>query len=149
MARKQAEIPGFERQIQNPAVEAAADAFVEASAAWSAAGKERARKHVELLVTMKGENVMSYEFPDENGEYVTVRRKVGEEKVVIERNGDADSAIGEGLSSEDEAATAGGLLDDAARAQASVGVAEDDEGNVVPPDVAAPKKKRGGKRAVH
>lgn len=98
MVRKQAEIPGFERQVKNPAVEEAAEAFAVAGDAWSMAAKKRKQKQLELHAIMRAHNVSQYEYIDEAGEVVTARIKVGDEKVVIEKNGDAESTLGEGTS---------------------------------------------------
>ncbi|HVK89493.1 MAG TPA: hypothetical protein VM513_35465 [Kofleriaceae bacterium] len=147
MARKQAELPGIERQIENPVVEEAAQAFVDANETWKHAGKTRTKKHIELLAQMRTHGIERYEFPDENGELLVAEIVTGDEKVVVRKTGEADVEIGEGVEASGD--VTGGLLEDAARVQAANGVEVDDDGNVVPPDVAAPKAKRskGKKRS--
>ncbi len=149
MARKQAELAGFERQVANPAVEEQAQRFVVANETWKQAGKKRTQEHLGLLAQMRTHGLERYEFPDENGELLVAEVLTGDPKVVVRKTGEADIEIGEGVESGDDTSTGGGLLEDAAALQQANGVAENEDGDVVPPDVAAPKKKRGRKKAVH
>lgn len=68
-------------------------------------------------------------------------RKTGE---VESEEGEADDELQ--LSSHEGNGVHPGLIAQAERAQAENGVAETVDGDVVPPDTAAPKKARGGKK---
>jgi hypothetical protein len=100
-----------------------------------------------------------YHYTDDKGDEVEASAEL-ELKVKVRKTGAAEMPIGEGVSSDDddqdddddeEPRTNGvhpGLLKQAEQAQHDSGVAEDDEGNVVPIERAAKKraKKSKGKR---
>lgn len=148
MARRQAEIPGFERQVENPAIEEAARAYVEVRDERAALSKKEKLKQLELIAIMRAHNVEVYEYQDDQGEILVVRIKQGDEKAVVEKTGEAEAEIGSGFSDGSDApAGEDGLINQALAEQAAAGVAEDDEGNVVPIDSAKPKgKSKKGKR---
>lgn len=136
MARRQKEIPGFEKQIENPVIEAAAESFVEANAAWKKAAKTRGAKQIELLATLRSEKREQYEFVDENGNVMVAKIVYGDEKAVVEKSGESES------SPDDETADTDGLVAQAQKAQKDANVEEDPFGDVVVPETSVPKKKR-------
>lgn len=141
MSRKQAEIPGFERQVENPAVEEAAAKYCTIRDERSALSKKEKQAQLELEATMRAHNVERYEYLDDNGEVLVAKIVTGTTKAVVEKTGEAEVEIGEGV----DDPSSDGLIADAQKAQRDAGVAEDEDGNVIPLDTAAPKKKRGSK----
>ena len=144
MARRQAEIPGFEKQIENPAIEDAARAYCEVRDERAELSKKEKIKQLELLAIMRAHKVEVYEYLDDDGEILVVRIKQGDEKAVVEKTGEAEPEIGSGINPDiDQRET--NLITDALAAQQDAGVSEDDEGNVVPIESAKPKAKKGRK----
>lgn len=144
MARKQKELPGLEKQVENPQIEEAAEAFCKMRNERDALTKKTTLAMLTLLATLKTHKVEEYEYVDDFGEVLVARIKLGKEVAVVEKTGEAESEIGEGVDDEES------ILDtakrQAAKSQADSNVAEDDDGDVVVPDKAAPKTKRKGKK---
>lgn len=143
--QKQTEIPGFERQVDNEAVEAAALKYYGIVAERSALSKKEALAKLKLQATMAAEKVTKYRFWDEAAEAWRIARIDVKETVVIDKDKESDG----GAVDDDSIASDEGLLADATKAQRDAGVAEDADGDVVPVDVSAPKgkRKRKGKRS--
>lgn len=103
-----------------------------------------------LLAAMHAKKLRRYEWRNKNGEIEYIELEEVEEKVIHKKTGEADVEIGQGVDIEAEAAAAdseleqqtGGLIAQARKAQADAGVAENEDGEVVPRDDPAPKKKR-------
>ena len=139
MARKQKELPGLEKQVENPAVEEAAQKFCELRDEHDAIGKKKTDAMRMLLAQLKTHGLKEYEYTDENGNVLVARIKEGKESAVVENAGEAEFEVGDG-DGDGEA----GILDEARaakKAQRDVNVETDDEGDVVVPERAAPKKK--------
>lgn len=144
--RKQQEIPGFERQVERPDIEAAAQAYCEIRDERSALSKREKQAQMNLLAIMRAQKVPRYEYHDENGEVLEAVIVLGEEKAVVRKTGDAESEVGQGVDEPDAPPIPGGLLAQARQAQADAGVAETTDGDVVPLEQSAPKKRgRKGK----
>lgn len=138
MARKQKELPGLEKQVENPAVEEAAQKFCELRDEHDAIGKKKTDAMRMLLAQLKTHGLKEYEYTDENGNVLVARIKEGKESAVVENAGEAELEVGG-----DDAGEAG-ILEEARaakKAQHDVNVETDDEGDVVVPERAAPKKK--------
>lgn len=146
MARRQAEIPGFERQVENPAVEEAATKYLEIMRERAELSKKEGRAKLDLLAVMRANNVEQYEFPDDSGEIMVVRINT-KENVKIDKSGETNDDPGEGIDGPEDVAQ-DGLLADARKVQQDANVEETTDGDVTVPDTAAPKKggKRGGKK---
>lgn len=136
MARRQKEIPGFEKQIENEAIEKAAESFVEANEAWKKAAKTRGAKQMELLATLRAEKRERYEFVDETGNVLVAKIAYGDEKAVVEKSGESETSP-----DDDSADHTDGLVAQAQKAQKDANVEESD-GDVVVPETSAPKSKR-------
>ncbi len=138
---KQTEIPGFERQIENEAVETAAVKYYDIVFERSALSKKEAVAKLELQATMAAQKVTKYRFWDANAEAWRVARIDVKEVVVIDKEADTEDApVEDGSIASDE-----GILADAKKAQRDAGVAEED-GDIVVPDAPAAKgsrKKKG------
>lgn len=146
--RKQQELPGIERDVEHPDIEAAAIAYRAVCVERSALSKKEHLAQLTLLAAMHAHKVEVYPYQDENGDIRRARIKLGKETVVIEDTGEAESEIGEGVDTEGDETP--GLIAQARKAQADAGVAEDEDGDVVPRNDPPAKKKRGGRaRAVH
>lgn len=141
MARKQQEIPGFERQAENPAIEEAAFALVELENEHSAIGRKKTLAMHTLLATLKAHNVPKYEVVNpETGEVFVAQIKLGKETAVVVKSGEVED-----VEDESDATDTGpgeGILAQAAKAQADANVEETDDGDVTVPDKPAPKAKR-------
>lgn len=147
--RKQQELPGIERDVEHPDIEAAAIAYRAVCVERSALSKKEHLAQLTLLATMHAHKVEVYPYQDENGEIRRARIKLGKETVVIEDTGEAESEIGVGVDTEGETPTSV-LAAQARKAQADAGVAESEDGDVVPRNDPPAKKKRGrGARAVN
>lgn len=145
MARKQAEIPGFERQVENPAVEEAAEAYCKVRDERSAMSKrEKIAMHT-LLATMKAAGLTKYEYLDNQGEILMAQIETGAEKAVVKKTGEYDAEVGDGVDSDEGDGPSVGLLDQVAQAQLDANVGETDDGDVVVPDTASPRQKKGKK----
>ncbi len=153
--RKQTEIPGFERQVDHPEVEAAAQELWEATAERKATTKKLndAVDHAQmnLLAVMRAHKVPRYKYRDEEGEFLEAVIEIGEEKAIVRKAGVAEPEIGQGGADVPTPAPNGkarpGLIDQALKAQADAGVEENADGDVVPPEKSA-KKIRGRKGKV-
>ena len=141
MTRKQAEIPGFERQIENAAVEEAAITYYALVRDRSALSKKEKAAQLTLEATMRAHNLLRYEYQDDDGEILVAKIVEGATKAVIEKTGEAESEIGTAVEPSGE-----GLLADAAKVQRDAGVAVDEGGDVVPIDSAVPRTPKKGKR---
>jgi hypothetical protein len=139
--RRQSEIPGFERQVENEHVERAAAAYCTIRDERAAQSKKEKQAQLELEATMRAHGYDRYEYTDDYGEVLVARIVVGSSKAVVEKTGEADSEIGDGLDSTDS------LVAQSRKAQLDAGVAESEDGDVVVPDSSVPrtKKKRGPK----
>ena len=137
MARKQKELPGLEREIKNPAVEEAAEAYCKVRDERSALSKKEKLAMLTLLATLKAQGLSKYEYLDDNGEILEALIEQGAEKAVVRKTGEAETEVGEGADSDDEES----ILDTAKRSAAK------NQADVVVPETAAPKgkKARGGK----
>lgn len=143
--RKQLQIKGTER-TEYPEVEKAAAAYVVVRDERSELSKREAQKKLELLAVMRAHKIAVYKFFDEDGEEVVARVDEGDPKVSVKKTGEAESEVGQGVADPDEPpAGMAGLIAEAERAQDAANVVETAEGDVVPTDKAAPKKKRGKK----
>lgn len=144
--KKQMQIPGTERK-QVPEVEQAAEAYREVRDERCELSRREKQKKLELLAVMKAHKIKRYKYDDEKGEEILVALDEREPEVKVQRTGEAEAPVGEGVSSGDEAQPVGmqGLISQAMAAQQDAGVAENDDGDVVAPDTAAPKKRKGRK----
>lgn len=152
--RRQQEIPGFERQVEDPDIEAAARDYCALRDERSALSKRESKAQALLLATMHAKRTPRYVYLDDAGEELEVVVQLGTEKAVVRRTGEAETPIGQGVEQPDAPDTAaadfgpgGNVLAQAAAAQTAAGVSETDDGDVVPPDVAQPRSKRGRKAA--
>jgi hypothetical protein len=145
--RKQMSIPGTERKSV-PEVEEAAEAYREVRDERCELSRREKQKKLELLAVMKAHKVKKYKYDDENGEELLVSLDEREPEVSVKKTGEAESEIGEGISSGEGSPPAGmsGLIAQAMAAQEDSGVEETSDGDVAVPDTAAPKAKRKGKR---
>ena len=151
--RKQTELPGLEKPIENEAVEEAAQAYCELRDQRSALSKREKQAQMNLIAVMHAEvaakrlKIPRYTYLDDNGDELEVVIELGAEKAVVRKTGDAESEIGEGVAERDDQGDAGdNVLRQAAASQRAAGVAENDDGDVVPTDASAPKAKRGRPR---
>lgn len=144
---RQMTIPGTER-TEIPEVEAAAEAFREAIADKIEAAHKAAAKQRDLIAAMVAAKVKVYRYYDEHGEEVEARIE-DEPKAKVKKTGEAESAIGEGVSEPPADTVHPGLVRQALASQEAAGVTETDEGDVAPPEKAAPKagKKKAGRKA--
>ena len=141
MSRRQTVMAGMERK-ENPAVREAADRYRDARDERMAHSKTEKQRKLELIAVMQAHKIKKYKFDDDEGEelLVAIEDKVD---VSVKKTGEAESAIGESVERADDPSVPQGLIDQALKAQADKGVAENDEGDVVPPNKSVPKKKRG------
>lgn len=147
MARRQQQIPGTERTAI-PEIEEAAEAYREVVLERiDLSKKEKLKKHG-LIALMNARKIDTYKYDDANGEEIVVKIAEPEPKVSVKKTGEADSDIGEGVSDGPTLtvvktpAGTDGLLAEALANQQSTGVAEDAEGDVVPPEGSSKKAKR-------
>jgi hypothetical protein len=147
MARKQAEIPGFERQVENEAIELAAQAYCEVRDQRAALSKKEKQKQLELQALMKAHKVPRYEYIDDNGEVLEAVIVIGEEKAVVRKTGEAESEVGEGVETGGSSGpdVHAGLIRQAEKAADDANVGESVDGDVVVPEKMAPKSTRKGK----
>lgn len=145
--RKQQELPGIEREVEHPDIEAAAVAYRAIVVERCALSKKEHLAQLTLLAAMHAHGVAMYPYQDENGVIRRARIKPGKETVVIEDTGEEDSVIGQGVDEPDAPPIPGGLLAQARQAQADAGVAETTDGDVVPLEQSAPKKRGRKARA--
>ncbi len=147
MAKKQMQIPGTERKSV-PEVEAAAEAYRDVRDERCELSKREKQKKLELLAVMKAHKVKKYKYDDEQGEEILVSLDDRDPEVSVRKTGEAESEIGEGISSGPDSEPAGmpGLIAQAMKAQEDAGVDETADGDVVVPDKAAPKAKRNRKK---
>jgi len=150
--RRQPHLPGLERKdIAYPEVEEAAVIYSELCEEVLAERRALSKKlrlgKQTLLAAMHARKLRRYAWRDKNGEAVELELEDVEEKVIIKKTGEADVEIGQGVDTEaDEAPPRDdGLIAKAMKAQADAGIAENEEGDVIPRDDPAPKKKRGRK----
>jgi hypothetical protein len=145
--RKQMQIPGTERKSV-PEVEEAAQAYREVRDERCELSRKEKQKKLELLAVMKAHKVKKYKYDDENGEEMLVSLDEREPDVTVRKTGEAESEVGEGVSSGNGVSdnVHPGLIAQAMKAQADVGVEETSDGDVVPPETSAPKAKRGSKK---
>lgn len=141
MAKKQMQIPGTERKVIDE-VEQAAEAYREVRDERCELSRREKQKKLELLAVMKAHKVKRYKYDDENGEEILVALDEREPEVKVQRTGEAESSVGEGVSTGEDTPPAGmsGLIAEAMKAQEDAGVAESD-GDVTVPEKAAPKKR--------
>ena len=151
MARRQMRIPGTE----NAAIP---DAVVEAGEEWLDLRRE-ARRHRDkakegktaVLLLMQQHKIAEYAVKDpDTGEILDLYVET-ETKLKTRRRHEADDIeVGEGIpaSSAPDAGVHPNLIAQAEKANLDNGVAETDDGDVVPPDEAAPKGKRKRKAKV-
>lgn len=146
MARRQLQIAGTERtDIPQPVLEAG-EKWLDQRKAQRRATERMKESKFGLIALMQSNKVPLFVYRDgETGE--SVRLKIDlEPKLsatrVKETDGDATPEVDDTPPAPD---VHPGLIAKAAQAQADNGVAENDEGDVVVADEAAPKKKRGGK----
>jgi hypothetical protein len=160
--RRQPDLPGMERKdIAYPEVEEAAVVYTELC---EEVLEERRRlsKRLRLgkqtlLATMHARKIRHYSWRNKNGETEYIELEEVEEKVIHKKTGESDPEIGQGVDVDAEAAAeaadselerqTGGLIAQAAKAQADAGVAEDESGEVIPRDDPPAKKKRGKSKA--
>ncbi|MDQ3295088.1 MAG: hypothetical protein M3619_00700 [Myxococcota bacterium] len=149
--RKQMQIPGTER-TEIPDIEVAAEAYREIRDERSELSRGEAQKKAELLALMRVHKTKKYRYHDGNGEELEVIID-DEPKVKVRKTGEAESEIGEGVDVGPGLSVAPpvheGLIAQAMRAQDG-NVEEDEDGDVVVPDTAAPKgkaKRRKAKRS--
>jgi hypothetical protein len=150
MARRQLQIAGTERD-EHPEVEEAGEAWREARKEAKAAQTTAKQKKLELIAVMQAHKVRHYKYTEaDTGEEVLLTY-AEEPKVSAKKTGEADSKIGEGLDEHDGDVSPGvhaGLIAQAERASDGSNTEVDGEGDVVVPDVAAPKsKKKRSKKA--
>lgn len=145
--KKQLNIPGTERK-QVPEVEQAAESYREARDERCEMSRREKQKKLELLAVMKAHKVKRYKYDDENGEEILVSLDDKEPDVKVQRTGEAESEVGEGVSSGEGGPPAGmsGLIAEAMKDQASSSVEENDDGDVTVPETSAPKSKRKGRK---
>jgi len=145
MTRRQTQIPGTERKSV-PEVEEAALGYIEARDERMTHTKREKQKKLELLAVMRAHRVTKYKFDDAEGEELMVSLEDKEPDVSVRKTGDAEAPVGEGMPTGDESTGPHqGLIAQAMRDQ-ETGVEVTNEGDVVVPDKAAPKKPRKGKK---
>ena len=145
--KRQMQIPGTERKSV-PEVEQAAESYREVRDERCELSKREKQKKLELLAVMKAHKVKKYKYDDENGEEIMVSLDDRDPEVNVKRTGEAETEIGEGVSSGEGLEPAGtkGLSAQALAAQNDANVEETVDGDVVPTDKAAPKSKKGRKK---
>lgn len=141
---RQTHIPGTERP-EHPDLVEAHEAWLDLKAERKAMKNREAIKHAELVELMKAHKVKVHRYRDDTGQLrefkiadeikVKSRKLPDEEKPTLPKHNGAN----------------GGLITDALAKQAAdesnnANVEVDGEGNVIVPDKASPKAKRGGKR---
>jgi hypothetical protein len=140
MARKQMNIPGTERtEIHD--IEVAAEAYREISIELADIGKQKTARKAELLALLKAHKVKLYRYHDGDGEEIEVAVD-DEPRVKLRKTGEAEAEVGEGIPELSVETVSQGLINQALKAQDDAGVAEDEDGDVLPPDKAAPKAKK-------
>jgi hypothetical protein len=153
--RRQPVLPGMERKdIAYPEVEEAAVIYTELCEEVLEERRRLSKKLRQgkqtLLAACHAHKLRRYQWRNKNGEIETIELEEVEEKIIHKKTGEADVEIGQGVDVEAEAAAAdseleqqtGGLIAQARKAQADAGVAESEDGEVIPRDDPAPKKKR-------
>lgn len=147
MTRKQTEIPGFERQVENPAVEEACVKWLEVTRQRAELSKKEAQAKAAAQATMQAHGYTEYRFWDDVlGGYRPARIDT-KETIVIDKDIEHDDPPGESVEAGEDPGPSEGLLADAAKAQKDANVAEDPDGDIVVPDEAPPAKKRGGRKS--
>jgi hypothetical protein len=141
--KRQAELPGIERQVANEDVEAACVKWYDVMAERAKLSKKEADAKATAMATMRAHKLDEYQFWDENAEVYRTARIESKEAIVIAKDIEHDGDAGEGVDPSELGSDS--ILADAAKTQSNAGVAENDEGDVVPTDASVPKsKKRGG-----
>lgn len=86
--RKQKEIPGFERHVENPAVEEAARKYCQIRNERAAQSKKEKQAQLELLATMRANGLERYEYLDDDaGEILEARIVIAPEKAEVVKTG--------------------------------------------------------------
>jgi len=145
MARKQMNIPGTER-TEIPDVEVAAEAYREVAAELAELGKQKTAKKAELLALLKMHKLRKYRYHDGDGEEIEVEID-DEPKLKLRKTGEAEAEVGSGIPELSVETVSKGLINQALKAQDDAGVAEDEDGDVVTPEKAAPKAKKGRRKS--
>lgn len=144
MAKRQQVIPGTERK-SDPDVEAAAERYIEARDERMKCSKTEKQAKLELIATLQSRRIKKYKFDDAEGEelLVAIEDKLD---VTVRKTGEAESSIGEGLPEHGgDGGIPKGLIEQAMNDSAN-NVEVTTDGDVVVPDKAAPKAKRGAKK---
>lgn len=147
MARKQMTIKGTERADIPESVEEAGLEWLDKRREARRAAEKKKEAKFKVIALMQSHKIPLLKILDEEtGEYRKLRVSL-EPKLTEEKTGEVESEVGEGASDGPVPSDVHpGLIAQAEKAQAEAGVAENSEGDVVPPEAAAPKKKRGGKK---
>jgi hypothetical protein len=143
MARRQMNIPGTERKSV-PEVEKAAEAYREVRDERAELSKRERQKKLELLAVMRANKVTKYKYDDEHGEEILVSLDERDPEISVKKTGEAESDIGEGVSSPPDGPM-NGLINQALASQNEQNVEETGDGDVAVPEKAAPKAKKGRK----
>lgn len=144
---KQTRIPGTERP-DHPEIEKICLDYCAARDERAALSKKEHTKKVEMFAMLRANKLDSYRFWDPNAKtYRVARIKEVDPTVEVIDTGEGIEEIGAGVESGDETKPAGmdGLINQALAAQGDANVEETADGDVVTPDTAAPKSKRGRK----
>lgn len=149
MTRKQVTFAGPEfKRPDHPEIEEAALAYVDVRDQRMSLKRTEAQKKIEMGTLMKAAKIKAYKFYDEkSGVYRIARIEPGEETFVVEQTDEHVPEVGAGVptGSPPNGDVPKGLIDQAlADSENNVEVTSD--GDVVVPDKAAPKAKRGGKK---
>lgn len=145
MARRQIEIPGTERTDVDPALLDAGEKYLDLRRVKRrASDNTREAKHI-VLALMASHAVVLFEIKDpETGEVIQLELD-NEPKLRTKKTGNVGDNLdpGDGIPSappDEHGGIPRGLIAEALQAQADAAILETTDGDVVVPDVAAPKK---------
>lgn len=149
MARKQQRLPGMENDGVPEDLENAGEKYLELKREKRRLGEKVKESRAAVLLLMKTHKVEIYAVKDEEtGETIELETET-EVKLKTRRTAEADDIeVGEGIASVPPSdGPHPGLIAEAERASDGTNAVVDPEGDVVPKDEAAPKKKRGKRKA--
>lgn len=150
MTRRQLQITGTERTDVPPAVLEAGEELLEKRRAKRKAAEKAKESLLGVIALMQSHKIPELKVMDpDTEEYLTLRIDL-DPKLRIKKTGEAEpEPIGDGIPSHPDAHpddVAAGLIRQAERSMDDANVSETSEGDVVPPEKAAPKAKRAAKK---
>lgn len=151
MARRQMQIAGTERSDIPPELDEAGAKWLDLRKEARRATERKKEAKFSVIALMQAHKIKIFKHRDEEtGEEVSLKVEL-EPKLTASKSGEPDHEASEGGGMPEHAGGASdgvhaGLIAQAEKAQLDAGVSVSSDGDVVPPDVAAPKKKPARKR---